>query len=101
MTQAGYDIKYKTIKITNKFCHYCQIKDKASQCFKFILKKDINFKNKIIVNIIYLNKKPIFHTFDIVTNFQAGRFLNSILLRIYEKFYPNAKLIVILIPQIL
>ena len=63
----------------NKFCHYCQIKGKASQCFKFILKKDVDFNYKIIVDIMYLDGKPILHKVDAITSFQVGQFLNNIL----------------------
>lgn len=67
--QASYDIKYKTIKMINKFCYYCQIKDKAPKQFEFILKKDIDFNYKIIVDIIYLNRKSIFYVIDVTTTF--------------------------------
>lgn len=78
LTQTSYDIEYKTIKIINKFCHYCQIKSGAPQRFKFTLKKDINFNYEIIVDVIYLNKKPVLYAVDTVTTFQTGRFLNNI-----------------------
>ena len=60
----------------NKFCHYCQIKGKAPYHFKFILKKDVDFNYKIIIDIIYLDGKLVFHGVDAATAFQAGRFLN-------------------------
>lgn len=62
----------------NKFCHYCKIKSKVPQRFKFTVKKNINFNYKIIINIVYLDRKLVFHTVDTTTNFQAGRFLNNI-----------------------
>lgn len=71
-----------------KFCYYCQIKGKAPKQFKFILKKDINLNYKIIVNIIYLDKKPIFHVIDIATIFQVNRFLNSMLAKDIWKALP-------------
>lgn len=48
----------------NKFCHYCQIKGEVLQRLKFILKKDIDFNYEIIVNVMYLDKKPVLHTVD-------------------------------------
>ena len=63
----------------NKFCHYCQIKGKTSRRFKFTLKKDINFNYEINVDVIYLDRKPVFHAVDAATAFQAGQFLNSML----------------------
>ena len=61
LTLAGNNIKHKTIEMINKFCHYCQIKGKAAQHFKFTLKKNVDFNYKIIIDIIYLNEKPILH----------------------------------------
>ena len=61
----------------NKFCHYYQIKSKAPRRFKLTLKKDIDFNYKIMVNVIYLDRKPIFHVVDAATAFQTGRFLNN------------------------
>lgn len=64
LPQTGHDIEYKTIKMIDKFCYYCQNKGKAPQHFKFTLKKDIDFNYKIIINIIYPDGKPVFHTID-------------------------------------
>ena len=62
----------------NKFCHYCKIKVGAPQRFQFILKKDVDFNHKIIVNVMYLDRKPVLHAVDIATALQASRFLNNI-----------------------
>ena len=61
----------------NKFCHYCQIKGKSSRRFKFTLKKDVDFNYEIIVDVMYLDGKLVFHVVDVATAFQAGRFLNN------------------------
>ncbi len=53
----------------NKFYYYYQIKSKALQRLKFILKKDIDFNYKIINNILYLYEKPIFYIIDAVMAF--------------------------------
>ncbi len=76
-TRAGQNIEYKTIEIINKFYHYCQIKDKAPRCFQFQLKKDVDFNYKIIVDVIYLDRKHVLHTIDTITAFHSGRFLNN------------------------
>ena len=77
MTQAGHNIEHKTIGMINKFCYYCQIKGKAPRHFKFTLKKDVDFNYKIIVDVIYLDGKPVFHAVDAATAFQVRRFLNN------------------------
>lgn len=43
------------------------------------MKKDIDFNYKIIMDIMYLDKKPIFYTIDTTIIFQADRFLNNML----------------------
>ena len=37
-----------------------------------MLKKDVDFYYKIIINVIYLNRKLIFYTIDVTTAFQVG-----------------------------
>lgn len=53
----------------NKFYHYYQIKSKVLQRFKFILKKDIESNYKIIVDVMYLDKKLVLQALDIATAF--------------------------------
>ena len=60
-----------------KFCHYCQMKGKSPQHFKFTLKIDVDFNYEIIVDIIYLDGKPLLHAVDAATVFLAGQYLNS------------------------
>ena len=69
LTRAGYDIEHKTIEIINKFYYYCQIKGESSQRFKLTFKKDVDFNYKIIVDIMYLDGKPVLHTVDAATVF--------------------------------
>lgn len=64
MIPAGHGIEHKPIEMINKFYHYYLLKRKTSWQFKFILKKDVDFKYKIIVDIIYLDEKPILHAVD-------------------------------------
>lgn len=79
LTQAGYDIKYKIIEMINKFYHYYQIRNKASWHFKFILKNDIDFNYKIIIDIIYLDKKLVFYAINTATTFEVNQSINSML----------------------
>lgn len=43
------------------------------------MKKDVNFNYEIIVDIMYLDTKPVFHTIDATTIFWADQFLKNIL----------------------
>ncbi len=63
----------------NKFYHYCQIKGEAPRQFKFTLKEDVDFNYKIIIDVMYLDGKPVLHAVDVATALQARQFLNSML----------------------
>lgn len=78
LTQASYDIKYKIIKKMSQLYYYCLIKSKNRQQFRFILKKNIEFNYKIVMDILYIDIKPILHTINITTTFSIGRFFNNI-----------------------
>ncbi len=45
--------------------------------FKFTLKDDYEFNYSIIINVMYLNRKPILQVIDSVTTFEATRFLKD------------------------
>jgi hypothetical protein len=49
--------------------------------FKFTLKDDYNFNFEIIIDIIYLDGKPVLQIVDVTTSFQAVRFLKDILVK--------------------
>ena len=65
-------------KIT-KFCHQCQIHSKAPDRFRFNIKDDMNFNAELIINIMYINKKPVLYVVNSVTVFQAAKFLHNII----------------------
>jgi hypothetical protein len=52
--------------------------DKSPRRFKFILKDDYNFNFEVIIDIIYLDGKPVLQIVDTATSFQAVRFLKDI-----------------------
>lgn len=45
----------------------------------FTLNKDIDFGYKIIINIVYLNRKPLHDVGDAAIVFEIGQFFNNIL----------------------
>lgn len=69
------------IEMINRFCHHCQIKGKAPQRFKFSLKGDIDFNYEIVVDIMYLDHKPVLHVIDASTGFQAATFIPDLTAR--------------------
>jgi hypothetical protein len=47
--------------------------------FKFTLKDDYEFNYSIIINVMYLDGKPVLQAVDSATAFQAARFLKDML----------------------
>ncbi|KAI1000129.1 hypothetical protein K3495_g8070 [Podosphaera aphanis] len=44
---------------------------------KFTLKNDYEFNYLIIINVLYIDRKPMLHVIDSSTNFDASRFLTN------------------------
>ncbi|KAK1912598.1 hypothetical protein P3342_004534 [Pyrenophora teres f. teres] len=79
LVKAGHDDIDRTLldKI-NKFCHQCQITAKAPGRFRFTLRdENLDFNSRVIVDIMYINQKPVLHAVDEATAFQAARFLRD------------------------
>ena len=67
-----------TLKRITEFCHQCQTNSKAPGRFKFNIRDtDLEFNAEIIVDVMYLETKPVLHVVDSATAFQAARFLRS------------------------
>lgn len=50
---------------------------KALSQFKFSLKDNLEFNFKIIINVMYIDSKPVIHIVDTATAFQAAWFLKD------------------------
>lgn len=50
--------------------------------FKFILRDDYEFNYSIIIDVLYLNDNLILQIIDIVTRFQAVKFLKDMFIKI-------------------
>jgi hypothetical protein len=47
--------------------------------FRFTLRENADFNHRFIVNVIFIEGKPVLHAVDEATAFQAARFLPNIL----------------------
>ena len=45
--------------------------------FKFTLRDDMEFNYQVLVDVMFINGKPILHVIDAATSFQAARFLRN------------------------
>jgi len=76
--KAGYhDVQQRAIEHLTKYCHHCQLYGKAPSRFRFTLKDDCDFNHCVIVDVMYLDSKPVLHVIDEATAFQAARFLRD------------------------
>ncbi|EED22642.1 conserved hypothetical protein [Talaromyces stipitatus ATCC 10500] len=78
LLRAGYDANPKVIERINKFCHHCQTYGKSPGRFRFTLRDEVEFNHSIIVDIMYINGKPVLHIVDEATRFNAACWLTSI-----------------------
>ncbi|KAJ5120881.1 uncharacterized protein N7515_010269 [Penicillium bovifimosum] len=59
LQRAGHEVDSKYIKYLTKFCHHCQMKGKSPSRFKFTLKDDYEFNYSVIIDVFYLEGKPV------------------------------------------
>src|SRR5271168_2824690 len=64
-------------KIT-EFCKQCQIHGKSPGRFKFTLRDDKDFNHSVYTDVLYIDGKPVLHTVDESTSFQAAYFLKNL-----------------------
>jgi hypothetical protein len=46
--------------------------------FRFTIRDNVKFNHRLIVDVIYIKKKPVLHAVDEATAFQAARFLQNL-----------------------
>ena len=78
LRRAGHDDVNKDVlaKLT-KSCHQCQMHGKSPGRFKFTLKDDCEFNYSIVIDILYLNGRPVLQVVDSATGFNAARFVKD------------------------
>ncbi|KAJ5379608.1 hypothetical protein N7509_012727 [Penicillium cosmopolitanum] len=77
LQRAGHDVNSQCVDYLTKFCHHCQMKGKSPGRFKFTLKDDYEFNYSVIVDVLYLEGKPVLQVIDAATSFGAARFLRD------------------------
>lgn len=70
---AKYEIDEKVIYNLTKYCTYYQKHRKLLGHFKFIFKKNGNFKYSILIDIIYIDSNLILYVVNKTTRFQAAK----------------------------
>ena len=77
LQRAGHDVNTAVLKKLTKFCHQCQMHEKSPGRFKFTLKDDHEFNYSVIIDVMYLDGKPVLQVIDSATAFEAARFLKD------------------------
>ncbi|THC93999.1 hypothetical protein EYZ11_006508 [Aspergillus tanneri] len=77
LQRAGHEVDSQCVDYLTKFCHHCQMKGKSPGRFKFTLKDDYEFNYSVIIDILYLEGKPVLQVIDAATSFSAARFLKD------------------------
>ncbi|RFU26353.1 hypothetical protein B7463_g9983, partial [Scytalidium lignicola] len=72
LDHAGHDIDKDALEYLTKFCAHCQRHGKLPGRFRFNLRDDVNFNYSIIVDVFYIDGKPVLHIIDEGTRYQAG-----------------------------
>ncbi len=88
MTRSDHDnVESRVIEHLNKYCHHCQMHEKSSERFSFSIKDDFEFNFNILVNILYIDSKPVLHLVNEAIRFQADRWLKDISARhVWDQF---------------
>jgi hypothetical protein len=78
LQRAGYgNVDPEVIRQLTKYCHQCQMNQKAPGRFRFKLKDDYTFNFEVIVDVFWIEGKPVLQVVAEATSFQAARFLKD------------------------
>lgn len=78
LDRAGHDSDTRVLQHLTKYCEHCQKHGRSPGRFSFSIKEDVEFNFNVIVDIFYIQGKPVLHLVDEATAFQAGRWLQNI-----------------------
>lgn len=76
--RAGHQPDLSMLEHLSKYCRHCQLHGRSPGRFSFVIKDDTEFNFNIIVDILYIQGKPVLHVIDEATRFQTGRWLKDI-----------------------
>ncbi len=79
LERSRYDIELQILQHLTKYCEQSQKHGQSLGHFIFNFKDDLDFNYNIIIDIMYIGDKPVFHLVDEATFFQPGRWLKNIL----------------------
>lgn len=60
------------LEFLNRVCHQCQMNAGRPARFKFTLHDDYEFNYEVVIDILYLDGRPILHVVDTAIAFLAA-----------------------------
>jgi hypothetical protein len=79
LSRAGYnDINEAVVSQINKYYHQYQMHNGSFNRFRFTIRDNAKFNYRLIVDVIYINKKPALQAINKATAFQAAKFLQNL-----------------------
>ena len=78
LERSGNVVELQALQYLTKYCEQYQKHGRSPGRFTFTLKEDLDFNYNVIVDIIYIEGKPVLYLVDEATRFQAGRWLKNI-----------------------
>lgn len=73
LDRAGHTTDPHILHELTRYCDQCQRHGRSPGRFAFTIKDDVTFNFNLIIDILYINSKPVLHVMDEATRFQAGR----------------------------
>lgn len=78
LEQFRHKIEFYVLEHQTKYYEHCQKYEQSPNQFSFIIIDDIEFNYNIIVDILYIERKPVLYLVDKVTCFHIERWLKDI-----------------------
>ena len=78
LERSGHNVELQALQYLTKYCEHCQKYSRSPGRFAFTLKDDLDFNYNVIIDIMYIEGKPVLHLVDEATRFQAGRWLKNV-----------------------
>ena len=69
LERSGHNVELQVLQYLTKYCKQCQKHGRSPGRFMFNLKDDLDFNYNVIIDIMYIGDKPVFHLVNEATRF--------------------------------
>ena len=78
LERSGHNVELQALQYLTRYCEQCQKHGRSPGRFTFTLKNDLHFNYNVIIDIMYIEGKPVLHLVDEATRFQVGQWLKNV-----------------------